>query len=164
MFSYYKNHQGQLIIIMVVAAFIGGIYQPHLFSHLVFISDAFINLLKLCALPIVCTSLIVILGRMNTPSQVKTIASATTIYILCSEVIAVTIGLCLFNWFSVGDNIDAHVLLKGATQISSSEPLTINFSQIVNYVIPSNIFASLVKFDVLPLVVFSIISKALIIF
>jgi Na+/H+-dicarboxylate symporter len=157
MLNYYKNHQGQLIIVMVVAAFIFGIYQPQIFSHLLFISDVFINLLKLCALPIVCTSLIVILGRMHTPNQVKTIAKATTFYILCSEMIAVTIGLLLFNWFNVGDKVDAHILLKGATQINNPEHLTINLNQIVNYVIPSNIFAALVKFDVLPLVVFSII-------
>ena len=155
MLNYYKSHQGRAIVLMVIAAFICGIFVPQLFPHIMFISDTFISLLKMCALPIVCTSLIVILGNMNTPQQVKTIAKSAVIYIILTEIIAVTIGLVLFNLTNVGSGVDSSSLFKDVTQIKS-EQLNFDFSQIIAYVIPSNIFASLVKFDVLPLVVFSI--------
>ena len=85
MFKYYTRNQGKFIIVGVLSAFILAIYLPNLFNYLLFISDTFINLLKLCALPIVCTSLVVILGGMKTPHQIKVIARNSIFYIFLKD-------------------------------------------------------------------------------
>lgn len=155
MFTLYKLHQGKAVLVAVILAFILGIAEPRLFSHLGFISDTFINLLKLCALPIIFTSLVVTIGMLPEPNQLKTIARNSILYILASEIIAVTIGLLVFNSVDISGNINASALLSGA-QYTGSTSTAINPSQIFNFLFTANIFDSLVKFDVLPIVVFSI--------
>ena len=155
MLKWYKVHQGKAVLIAVILAFMLGVSTPNIFNHLVFISDTFINLLKLCALPIIFTSLVVTIGLLPEPRQLKLIARNSILYILASEIIAVTIGLVIFNAFDISGNINAAALLKGA-EYTGSTSTAINASQIFNFLFTANIFNSLVKFDVLPIVVFSI--------
>jgi proton glutamate symport protein len=155
MLHWYKFHQGKIIWLGLILAFILGIAAPRIFVHLDFISNTFINLLKLCALPIVCTSLIVSIGGLSQVHQLKKIALNSAIYIIASEIIAVTIGLIIFNLFDVSKGINGAALLKGAVY-DVPFATKIDNSQIFNYLFSANIFDSLVKFDVLPVVVFSI--------
>lgn len=155
MLKFYKNHQGKTILVAVVGAFVLGIVTPRIFPHLEFISSTFINLLKLCALPIVLTSLIVTIGNLNQLSDLKIVARNSVIYIVLTEIIAVTIGLVVFNLVDISGNIHAESLLSGAKYTESTATAIIP-SQIFNYIFPSNIFQSLVNFDVLPIVAFSI--------
>lgn len=155
MFKYYTKNQGKFIIVGILSAFILAIYLPNLFNYLLFISDTFINLLKLCALPIVCTSLVVILGGMKTPNQIKVIARNSIFYILVSEIVAVTIGILVFNFVNVGKGVDGTSLLNGAS-FNGVNNSHIGINHIFTYIFTGNIFESLVKFDVLPLVIFSI--------
>lgn len=155
MLKFYKNHQGKTILLAVVAAFVLGIITPRIFPHLEFISSTFINLLKLCALPIVLTSLIVTIGNLNQLSDLKIVARNSVIYIVLTEIIAVTIGLIVFNMVDISGNIHAESLLSGAKYTESTATAIVP-SQIFNYIFPSNIFQSLVNFDVLPIVAFSI--------
>ena len=155
MFKYYCTHQGKIILFGVILAFPLAIFFPYIFHQLDFISNTFINLLKLCALPIIFTSLVVILGSMKQPHQIKVIARNSFFYILLSEVVAVTIGLTVFNLFDVSGGIDGASLLHGATYKESGVG-SIDIHQIFNYLFTGNIFESMVKFDVLPIVIFSI--------
>lgn len=152
----YRNHQGKIVLFAVVLAFIFGIVTPNIFKSLVFISDTFIHLLKLCALPIVFTSLIVTIGSLKQIQELKLVARNSILYILITEVIAVTIGVILFNFVNVGHNIDPVSLLKGV-EYTDSTSTKIELTHIFNYIFTSNIFSSLTNFDVLPIVVFSIL-------
>ncbi len=155
MFKLYRQHQGKIILISVLAAFILGIVLPHIFAHLEFISGTFINLLKLCALPIVLTSLIVTIGNLQKLHELKKVARNSLIYIFITEIIAVTIGLIVFNSVDISGGINAESLLSGA-KYTESTSTAIDPSHIFNYIFSSNIFHSLANFDVLPVVAFSI--------
>lgn len=154
--SVYRSHQGKILVSIVILSFIMGIMAPQIFPDLEFISSAFINLLKLCALPIVFTSLIVNIGGLPKIGDLKQVMRNSIFYILLTEIIAVTIGLMVFNSIDIGGNINANSLLSGVkyTQSTSTQ---IDPSHIFNYIFTSNIFKSLVNFDVLPVVVFSIL-------
>lgn len=155
MLNLYRAHQGKIILGAVVLAFVLGITVPHLFKQLEFISSTFINLLKLCALPIVLTSLIVAIGGLQQLRELKTVARNSIIYIILTEIIAVTIGLIVFNVVDIGTNINASSLLSGA-KYTESASTAIDPSYIFNYIFPANIFQSLANFDILPVVAFSI--------
>lgn len=152
----FREHQGKIVLASVVFAFIIALIIPKLFIHLEFISSTFINLLKLCALPIVMTSLIVSIGNLKQIRELKIVARNSVVYILCTEIIAVTIGLIVFNLVDISGNINAQSLLSAA-KYTDSTSTAINPAQIFNYLFTSNIFHSLVNFDVLPIVVFSIL-------
>ena len=155
MLKLYRNHQGKIILAALVLAFALGIGFPHLFKPLEFISSTFINLLKLCALPIVLTSLIVTIGGLQQLHELKKVARNSVIYIILTEIAAVTIGLVVFNLVDISGNINASSLLSGA-HYSQSTSTAIDPSHIFNYIFSANIFQSLVNFDVLPVVAFSI--------
>lgn len=155
MFKLYRQHQGKIILISVLAAFVLGIVLPHIFAHLEFISGTFINLLKLCALPIVLTSLIVTIGNLQKLHELKKVARNSLVYIFITEIIAVTIGLIVFNSVDISGGINAESLLSGA-KYTESTSTAIDPSHIFNYIFSSNIFHSLANFDVLPVVAFSI--------
>lgn len=156
MLQTYHTHQGKIILLVVIAAFIGGVLVPHIFAPLEFISNTFISLLKLCALPIILTSLIVTIGTLDKLHELKIVARNSIAYILITEVAAVSIGLLVFNSIDISGNINASSLLSGA-KYSGSTSTAINPAHVFNYIFPANIFESLVKFDVLPVVVFSIL-------
>ena len=155
MLKLYRNHQSKTILFFVCLAFLFGIVTPNIFTHLTFISDTFINLLKLCALPIVLTSLIVNIGNLSNLHELKQVARNSVTFIILTEIIAVTIGLTVFNLINISNNINATNLLSGA-KYTQSTTTQIDPSHIFNYIFPSNIFQSLVNFDVLPIVAFSI--------
>lgn len=156
MLKLYKLNQGKIVIFAVLIAFILGRITPNIFTHLNFISDSFLNLLKLCALPIVLTSLITNIGNMPNLSKLKQVALNSLIYIILTEVIAVSIGLVVFNLVDISNNIDANSLFKGV-KYTGSNSTQIDYANIFNYIFSSNIFKSLANFDVLPIVIFSII-------
>lgn len=155
MLKFYRKHQGKTILISALAAFILGVLVPNMFSHLGFISGTFINLLKLCALPIVLTSLVVTIGNLQQLRELKKVARNSIIYIFLTEIIAVTIGLIVFNSVDISGGINAESLLSGA-KYTESTSTAIDPSHIFNYIFSSNIFHSLANFDVLPVVAFSI--------
>ena len=155
MLKLYREYQGRVIVAAVILAFCFGIAIPGLFKHISFISDVFINLLKLCALPIILTSIVVTIGQLPNPGELKLVARNSIFYILASEVIAVTIGLVVFNSIDISTHINPATLLNGTTYTGSTST-TINPTQIFNFLFTANIFHSLVQFDVLPIVVFAI--------
>ena len=155
MLKYYKAYQGPGIFLGIFLAFVLGMATPTLFEPLTFISDIFINLLKLCSLPIISTSLVVTIGSLREPTQLKMVARNSIAYILATEIIAVTIALVIFNISDIGSNIPANTLFREASATPLA-PITLHASQILNYLFTANIFSSLVKFDVLPIIIFSI--------
>ena len=76
-------------------------------------------------------------------------------YMLLSEVMAVTIALVLFNWFTPGIGIDQNLILQGAAYTASDHIQGVNIANFLLTIFPQNIFDSLAKFDLLPVVIFS---------
>jgi Na+/H+-dicarboxylate symporter len=151
-----KKYATHLILLSLVLAIVGGIYVPQIFPPISFLGDIFINLLKLFALPLICSALVAALGNMgNTLGQLKTLARNTLIYMLLSEVIAVTIALFLFNLFKPGIGVNPNLILHGASY-SAQPQNNLNLANFLISVFPHNIFESLAKFELLPVVIFSI--------
>ena len=164
MLIFFKKYNSRLILLGLAAALFFGILTPQIFETIYVIGEIFIKLLKLFALPLVCSSLIVTLGNLgNSFLQLKSLVRGVIGYILLSELMAVSIALMLFNVFRVGEGIDPH-LLPGLSPGSGNivpnlmdAENSFTFSQFLLSVIPNNIFEALVKYDLLPVVVFSIL-------
>lgn len=152
-----KKYNTQLILSSVVLAVIFGIYVPTLFINIKFLGDIFINLLKLFALPLISSTLVVTLGKMEKNlTHLKTLFCGTVSYMLISEIIAVTIALILFNLFVPGKGMDPNLILHGEPYTSGNSG-SLNIAGFLLAIFPQNIFDSLAKFELLPVVIFSII-------
>lgn len=156
MLSQLKKYNSLLILSSLPTAIILGIYQPSLFDSLQWVGTLFINLLKLFALPLICSALIANLGEISGGlSELKALSKKAVSYMLISEVLAVTIALVVFNLFSPGAGSDPNLILQGGAFIPSSQE-GINFTKFAISIFPDNIFSALTHFELLPVVIFSI--------
>src|SRR5256885_787555 len=114
MINVLKRYNTQLILLSVVLAILFGIATPHLFESIHFIGELFINLLKLFALPLICSAVIAALGDMGHDlAKLKSLARNAVGYMVVSEVVAVTIALTLFNIFHPGVGLNPDLILHG---------------------------------------------------
>ncbi len=151
-----KKYSTYLILFSVVSAILFGVLTPALFGSLTFLGALFINLLKLFALPLICSALIAALGGMSGNSgQLKSLSSRAIGYMLLSEVAAVAIALLLFNALKPGVGGNPELILNGQPY-EAVEHAGFGFSQFVLSIFPDNIFHALASFDLLPVVFFSI--------
>lgn len=140
----------------VAGAILCGILTPSFFEHTKFLGDLFINLLKLFALPLICSALIAALGDLSgNVSSLKALSKKMIGYMLLSEVIAVAIALCLFNLFQPGAQGNPDLILNGQP-FEAKETHTFGFTSFILSIFPDNVFYSLTHFELLPVVVFSI--------
>lgn len=149
----YNNY---FILLSVTAAIVFGIYFPTLFDHIKFLGDLFINLLKLFALPLICSALIASIGGMSSNiSSLKSLSLKSISYMLMSEVVAVAIALTLFNVLRPGVGGNPDLILHGQP-FEPSSTQTFGFVNFVLSIFPDNIFRALNNFELLPVVIFSI--------
>lgn len=157
MFALLKKYSTFLILLSVVLSIVLGIYTPGLFPRIKFLGDIFINLLKLFALPLITSTLIVTLAGMGKNlNQLKSLVRGAMTYMFVSEIIAVTIALVLFNLFQPGKGIDPNLILQGSPYTATNTN-SLTLSNFLLAIVPNNIFDSLAKFDLLPVVIFSAI-------
>ncbi len=156
MLSALKKYNTHLIVLSVSLSVLLASFFPEIFSSLRFIGEVFINLLKVFSLPLISTALIVALGAMNSNLQgLQRLARSTLSYMLVSEIIAVSIALLLFNTFKPGLGINPQIILQGGDYLAS-KTAELSLANFIVGIFPHNIFDSLVKFDLLPVVSFSV--------
>jgi Na+/H+-dicarboxylate symporter len=130
---------------------------PTIFGPIQFLGTLFINLLKLFALPLISSALVAALGSLSGGKKtLKSLSSKLVGYMLVSEIAAVTIALSLFNFFKPGVGGNAALILSGPAH----EPAAgqqFDFAAFILSLFPDNIFYSLSNFELLPVVVFSIL-------
>ncbi len=146
-----------LILFSVGAAILCGVLVPSIFENIKFIGELFINLLKLFALPLICSALIASLGDLSGNTQaLKTLSKRAVGYMLFSEVMAVVIAIGLFNFFHPGVGSNADLILNGQPfEVTGQE--SFGFAKFILSIFPDNIFHALTNFELLPVVIFSII-------
>ncbi len=156
MVSLLKKLNSFLILVSILLAVLFGILTPDIFEPTRFLGTIFINLLKAFALPLICSALVIAIGGMGSEmGKLKSIARGAIAYAFVSEVIAISIALLLFNFFKPGVGVNPS-LIQSADQLS--EPgKTLSASDFALSVFPSNIFDSLAKFNLLPVVCFFLI-------
>ena len=157
-YNLYKNNIIMVILSTIIMAGFLGVYVPSLFMHIGFLGDVFINLLKLFALPLITSSLIVAIASMGSNIQnLRSLASKVLLYMILSEILAVSIALILFNIFKPGLNIPVSLISKNAAIDTANTGMAdFSLAKFITSSIPHNIFESLAKFDLLPVVIFAI--------
>lgn len=145
------------ILLSVALAILLGMWVPLLFGQIKFLGDLFINLLKLFALPLICSALIAALGNLSgNLTTLKSLAKRSVAYMLLSEVIAVVIAIGLFTFLKPGIGGNPDLILNGeAYEVVQAHGF--GFSDFLLSIFPDNVFHALANFELLPVVVFSIL-------
>ena len=157
MIRYLARFNTHLILFSVGAALLLGMTLPSFFGQIKFLGDLFINLLKLFALPLICSALIAALGDLSgkNVSTLKALSKKAISYMVLSEVLAVLIAVCLFNILRPGAGSNPDLILNGQPY-QAIDHQAFGFTDFILSIFPDNIFHSLANFELLPVVIFSI--------
>ncbi|MHB1947656.1 MAG: dicarboxylate/amino acid:cation symporter [Gammaproteobacteria bacterium] len=149
-----KNKMFLLIILSIFLGIICGVFYPKQMLTISWIGIVFINLLKLIVLPLIFCSLVSAITSIGGGSRLGSIGFYTICYVFVSVAIAVIIGLFLLNVFKPGIGIPPDLILANAT---SSDLKTAEFSSFLLTLFPPNIVEAAAKFEIMPIVFFSIV-------
>lgn len=122
--------------------------------------ELFIRLIKMIVIPIVISSLIVGIAGVGDSKKLGRIGIKTLLYFEIITTLAIVVGLLLANFFQPGHGIDMSQLRtsdisqyeKTTSEVQSNHAF---ISTLLNLV-PSNVFAAIVRGDMLAIIFFSV--------
>lgn len=149
-----KNHSFLLILISIGLGIFCGAFFPEEMISISWIGQLFINLLKLIVLPLIFSALVSAITSIGGMKKLGSIGIYTICYVLLSVSIAVVIGLVLLNVFKPGVGISPSLILANA---KPTDLTPMPFSAYMLTLFPPNIVEAAVKYEIMPLVFFSIV-------
>ncbi|MFZ2314718.1 MAG: dicarboxylate/amino acid:cation symporter [Gammaproteobacteria bacterium] len=149
-----KNYMFPLILVSIALGIICGIFFPKEMITIQWIGQLFINLLKLIVLPLIFCALVSAISSIGNMQRLGSIGIYTIGYVMLSVSIAVVIGLVLLNAFKPGVGIPPSLILANASPIDLQP---VPFSTYVLSLFPPNIVAAAAKYEIMPIVFFSIV-------
>lgn len=152
--SILKNYMFMLILLSIALGIIVGVVFPQEMIAFRWAGQVFINMLKLIVLPLIFCALISAIASIGNMKRLGSIGGLTLGYVLLSVSIAVTIGLTLLNLFKPGVGVSAQLILSNATP---SDLMPLEFSSFLLTLFPPNIIAAAAKYEIMPIVFFSIV-------
>lgn len=142
------------IILSIALGILLGIYYPNEMIMFRWVGVIFINCLKLIVLPLIFCALVSAITSMQGKRGLGAIGFYTIAYVILSVSVAVCIGLFLLNVFKPGEGIPADLILANSTPADLKPVL---FSSFLLTLFPPNILEAAVKFEIMPIVLFSVI-------
>lgn len=149
-----KNYMFFLILLSVILGIVCGVFFPHEMIAISWIGKLFINLLKLIVLPLIFCALVSAITALGGRKRLGSIGFYTICYVFISVSVAVTIGLVLLNIFKPGIGIPPSLILANATP---TDYKSLPFSEFILSLFPPNIIAAAARYEIMPIVFFSIV-------
>lgn len=143
-----------LIILSIALGIFCGVFFPKETIAVSWIGKLFINLLKLIVLPLIFCALVSAIASIGGMQRLGSIGFYTLGYVLVSVSIAVVIGLTLLNVFQPGIGIPPSLILANA---APTELKPVEFSSFLLSLFPPNIVAAAARYEIMPIVFFSIV-------
>ena len=151
----------QIILGLALGIIVGAIFYGNsvVTSYLHPLGDIFIRLIKMIVVPIVFSSLVVGVAGVGDIKRLGKIGGKTILYFEIITTFAIIIGLIVANLFHPGNGVNISSLATtnidkymNTAQTASNHGFIDTFINIV----PTNIFESLAKGDLLPIIFFSV--------
>lgn len=149
-----NNKMFYLILLSIVLGILGGIFLPEQMIALRWLGTLFINLLKLIALPLIFSALVGAITSIGNTKRLGSIGIYTIMYVIASVSFAVIIGLVLLNVFKPGVGLPPELILAN---MPATHAKALDFSSFLLTLFPPNIVAAAAKFEIMPIVFFSIV-------
>ncbi|SFX28069.1 proton glutamate symport protein [Thermoactinomyces sp. DSM 45891] len=151
----------QILFGLVVGVIVGAIFygNPTIETYLKPIGDVFIRLIKMIVIPIVIASIVVGVAGVGDTKKLGKLGGKTILYFEIITTIALVLGLLLANIFQPGAGIKMDVLQKTDIQkyVDTTHQVgSHGFADTFVNIVPSNLFESLAKGDMLAIIFFSV--------
>lgn len=151
----------QILIGLILGIIVGAVFygNPVVVSYLQPFGDIFIRLIKMIVVPIVFSSLVVGVAGVGDIKQVGKIGGKTILYFEIVTTVAIVLGLLIANVAHPGTGVNIQQL----SAVSIDKYMTTadaaakhSFMDTFINIVPTNIFDSLAKGDLLAVIFFSV--------
>lgn len=149
-----KSKDSLWVFLAVVLGIACGIVVPHFMLAISFIGEIFFNMLKGLVIPLIVSAIITAIATIGDPKKLGTLGLYTLSYAVLSACVAVSIGLFLFNFFTPGIGVDTSFASTFSNDYQEAKTLTI--ATFLTDIIPPNLIEAVVKFEIIPVVIFSV--------
>ncbi len=151
----------QILLGLILGIIIGAIFygNPAVTSYLQPIGDIFIRLIKMIVVPIVFSSLVVGVAGVGDIKKVGKIGGKTILYFELVTTVAIVLGLLVANLAHPGTGININELSTVSIEKYMNTAETAakhSFADTFINIVPTNIFDSLAKGDLLAVIFFSV--------
>ena len=136
-----------------------GILVGHFFGvragNLTVLSDIFLRLIKMIIAPLVFSTLVVGIAKLGDIRSLGRIGVKTFLYFQCATAVALVSGILLVNFLHPGTHMNI-TLPKQGTEIGIDVTTHASAKDFVTHVIPTSIFDSMARNEILQIVIFSL--------
>lgn len=143
------------IILGVILGSLGGMLFPQFFNFVKIFADLFLRLLKMLVIPLIFTSIVSGTISSKDTASIGRIGVKTFLYYITTSLLAILTGQFLVNLLKPGVN----------AKISPPESLNLqhlasnfSYSDILLKIVPDNVFNSMAKGEVLPIIFFALLT------
>ncbi|KEO84287.1 glutamate/aspartate:proton symporter GltP [Tumebacillus flagellatus] len=152
----------QIAIGLILGIAVGAIFygNPTVAKVLQPIGDIFMHLIKMIVVPIVISTLIVGVSSVGDVKKLGKLGGKTILYFEIITTVAILIGLLVANLVHPGTGVDmSHLAKSDITKYVATNESMHSHSLVDTLVgiVPTNIFDSIVKGDMLPIIFFSVL-------
>lgn len=141
------------ILIAIALSIPFGIFFYDYAPSIKWLGDIFIRALKMIALPIVFSSLVMGVSSLGGYKDLGRLAGKTFAFYLFTTALAATIGIIAVNIFKPGVGADLNL----SESVNDLAVTSLSFKEQVVSIVPDNVFADLSKGNFLPVIFFAIL-------
>jgi proton glutamate symport protein len=151
----------QIFLALILGIIVGVIFYGNETAIAILgpIGDIFIHLIKMIVVPIVIAALIVSIAGVGDIKKLGKLGGKTLLYFESVTTLAIAIGLLAANLFQPGAGVDTSSLKANdiskyeTTMETAGNP---SVADTIVHIVPTNIFESLTKGDLLPIIFFTV--------
>ena len=118
------------------------------------LSDIFLRLIKVIVAPLVFTSLVVGVAKVENIKTVGRIGGKTLLWFLGATLVSLLLGMLLVNLFGPGKKVDLALPLNTAT--AGIQNAVFSLKDVVNHIFPQSFIEAMANNEILQIVVFSL--------
>ncbi|MGG2066151.1 cation:dicarboxylate symporter family transporter [Bacillus sp. S14(2024)] len=152
----------QILVALILGVVVGAIFSGNktAISYIQPLGDIFIHLIKMIVVPIVISALVVAVAGVGDMKKLGKLGGKTILYFEIVTTIAILMGLIAANVFHPGTGVDmSHLQHSDISSYQASAEATEKkgFADTITHIVPTNVFDSLAKGDLLPIIFFSVL-------
>lgn len=145
------------VLIGIIAGIAAGYYFPSLSPVAKLISETFINMIRMVIAPIIFFTIVLGIAGAADLKKAGRIGGKAIIYFEIVTTMALIIGLVAANLIRPGAGVEHNSLSAGQVAQYSTQAKEHNWGEFISHIVPSNIFDSFAKGDIIQILFFAIL-------
>jgi aerobic C4-dicarboxylate transport protein len=144
------------VLLAIFAGILLGIFSQETAVKMKFLSDIFINLIKMSIAPIIFLTIVGGVGSMNNMKKLGRVGGKSLLYFEVVTTFALFIGLFVANVIKPGEGMDISSIEKvDVSQYTNAKPM--DWLAFVIHIFPSNIIQSFAEGNIIQVVFFALL-------